>query len=83
MSAHKPKGGAVEGARAQLADLRAFIVAKQIVTIPGDEQALVAEAPPYNRGNFAYINIPGPYDKGVASTYNISPPDPSWSAKII
>jgi Bacterial protein of unknown function (DUF885) len=81
MSAHKPKGGAVEGARAQLADLRAFIVAKQIVTIPGDEQALVAEAPPYNRGNFAYINIPGPYDKGVASTYNISPPDPSWSAK--
>ena len=81
MSAHKPKGGAVEGARVQLADLRAFIVAKQIVTIPGDEQALVAEAPPYNRGNFAYINIPGPYDKGVASTYNISPPDPSWSAK--
>jgi hypothetical protein len=81
MSAHKPKGGAVEGARAQLADLRAFIIAKQIVTIPGDEQALVAEAPPYNRGNFAYINIPGPYDKGVASTYNISPPDPSWSAK--
>ena len=81
MSAHKPKGGAVDGARAQLADLRAFIVAKQIVTIPSDEQALVAEAPPYNRGNFAYINIPGPYDKGVASTYNIAPPDPAWSAK--
>jgi Bacterial protein of unknown function (DUF885) len=81
MSAHKPKGGAVDGARAQLADLRAFIVAKQIVTIPSDEQALVAEAPPYNRGNFAYINIPGPYDKGVASTYNIAPPDPTWSAK--
>jgi hypothetical protein len=81
MSSHKPKGGAVDTARAQLTDLRAFIVAKQIVTIPSDEQALVAEAPPYNRGNFAYINIPGPYDKGVASTYNISPPDPSWSAK--
>ncbi|MDB6092015.1 MAG: hypothetical protein JWN85_4799 [Gammaproteobacteria bacterium] len=81
MNAHKPKGGPVEGARAQLADLRAFIVAKHIVTIPSNEQALVAEAPPYMRGNFAYINIPGPYDKGVASTYNISPPDPSWSAK--
>jgi hypothetical protein len=81
MSSHKPKGGAVDGARTQLTDLRAFIIAKQIVTIPGDEQALVAEAPPYNRGNFAYINIPGPYDRGVASTYNISPPDPSWSAK--
>jgi Bacterial protein of unknown function (DUF885) len=81
MSAHKPKDGAVQGARAQLADLRAFIVAKQIVTIPSEEQPLVAEAPPYMRGNFAYINIPGPYDKGVASTYNISPPDPSWSPK--
>src|ERR1700739_4767352 len=67
--------------RSELADLRSFVVAKQIATIPGDEQALVAEAPPYNRGNFAYINIPGPYDKGVASTYNIAPPDPSWSAK--
>jgi hypothetical protein len=81
MNANKPKGGAVDGARAQLADLRAFIVAKHIVTIPGEEQALVAEAPVYNRGNAAYINVPGPYDKGVASTYNIAPPDPSWSAK--
>jgi hypothetical protein len=81
MDAHKSKGGAVEGARAQLADLRAFIIAKQIVTVPSTEQALVAEAPPYMRGNFAYINIPGPYDKGVSYTYNISPPDTSWSAK--
>ena len=81
MASHKPKGGPVEGARAQLADLRAFIIEKQIVTIPGDEQALVAEAPPYNRSNAAYINVPGPYDKGVASVYNIAPPDPSWSAQ--
>ncbi|TLY60366.1 MAG: DUF885 domain-containing protein, partial [Gammaproteobacteria bacterium] len=63
MSADKPKAGAVEGARAQLADLRAFIIAKRLVTIPGDDAVLVAEAPPYNRGNFAYINIPGPYEK--------------------
>jgi len=81
MGANKPKGGSVDAARAMLTDLRAFIVAKQVVTIPGTEEALVAESPPYNRGNFAYINIPGPYDKGVASTYNISPPDPKWSAK--
>ena len=79
MSADKPKAGAVEGARAQLADLKAFIIAKRIVTIPGDDAVLVAEAPPYNRGNFAYINIPGPYEKGVASTYNIAPPDPAWN----
>jgi uncharacterized protein (DUF885 family) len=81
MSANKPKGGAVEGARELLKSLKAFIVEKDIVTIPSTEEALVAEAPPYMRGNFAYINIPGPYEKGVASVYNISPPDEKWSAK--
>ena len=81
MSANKPKGGAVEGARALLKDLKAYIVTKDIVTIPGTEEALVAESPPYNRGNFAYINIPGPYEKAVASVYNISPPDPKWTLK--
>jgi len=79
MQANKPDGGPVEGARRQLVQLRAFIVAKNIVTIPGTEEALVAVAPPYNRGNSAYINVPGPFDKGVASTYNIAPPDPAWS----
>ena len=81
MSANKPKAGPVEAARQQLTDLKAFVVAKDIVSIPSDQQALVAEAPPYNRGNAAYINIPGPYDKGVPSTFNIAPPDPKWSAK--
>jgi hypothetical protein len=81
MNADKAQGGAVEGARAQLAQLRAFVVAKRIVTIPSDEQAQVAEAPPYNRANTAYINVPGPYDQGVAYVYNIAPPDPAWSAQ--
>ncbi|HVT36866.1 MAG TPA: DUF885 domain-containing protein, partial [Nevskiaceae bacterium] len=79
MAKNKPKGGAVDGARAQLADLRQFIVDHQLVSIPGDEAALVDEAPAYNRQNFAYIDIPGPYDKGMPSTYYIAPPDPTWS----
>ena len=81
MQADKPAEGPVAAASRQLADLKSFILEKQIVTIPGDEEALVAEAPPYNRGNFAYIDTAGPYDKGVASTYYIAPPDPSWSKK--
>ena len=56
--AHKPTGGAVEMARKQLTDLKAFLVEKKIVTIPGTEEALVAEAPAYQRFDFAYINIP-------------------------
>ena len=79
VNADKPEGGAVEGARAQLAGLRQFIVDHDIVTIPGPEQAQVEEAPPYNRWNFAYIEIPGPYEKNLPSVYYIAPPDPKWS----
>jgi uncharacterized protein (DUF885 family) len=78
-SADKPVGGAVEGARAQLASLRQFIVDKDLVSIPGTEQAKAEEAPPFNRWNFAYIEIPGPYEKNLPSVYYIAPPDPSWS----
>ena len=78
MAANKPTGGAVAGARAQLAGLKQFIVDHDIVTIPGPEEAKVEESPPYNRQNAAYINIPGPYEKGLPSVYYISPPDPRW-----
>lgn len=81
MRAKKPTGGSVEGARAQLAELRQFVLDKKIVTIPSEEQALVAESPPYNRGNFAYITTPGPYENpAVKATYYVAPPDASWSA---
>ena len=46
-----------------------------------DEEALVEEAPPYNRQNSAYINIPGPYEKDMPSIYYIAPPDPAWTAE--
>jgi hypothetical protein len=79
MAANKPKQGPVEEARHMLPLLRDFIVEHQVVSIPGSDQALVAEAPPYNRANAAFINVAGPYDHGVASTYYIAPPDPKWS----
>ena len=79
MSAKKPQGGPVEAARAQLVELKKFVQDNQVVSIPSDQEALVAEAPPYNRSNMAFIQVPGPYDKGVASTFNIAPPDPKWS----
>ncbi len=80
--ADKPEGGAVEAAREQLALLRGFVRQQDLVSIPGEELALVAEAPPFNRWNFAYIEIPGPWEKGLPSTYYIAPPDPKWSAAV-
>jgi uncharacterized protein (DUF885 family) len=79
VAAHKPKDGAVEAARAQLLMLKDFIVKNNVVSIPGAQEAMVAEAPIYNRSNSAFIQVPGPYDHGVASVYNIAPPDPKWS----
>jgi hypothetical protein len=78
-SAHKAEGAnVVEAATAQLADLRGFIQQKDLLTIPGTEECKVAQAPPYKAWNFAYINIPGPYETNLPSVYYVSPPDPSW-----
>src|SRR6185295_14484110 len=82
MEHDKPKTDTVDAAKAQLDELRTFVVDKQVVSVPTDQQAAVKESPPYNRGNFAYINVPGPYEsKSVAWTYFVAPPDPAWSPK--
>jgi hypothetical protein len=78
-NANKTPGGPVAGARAQLDMLKAFVQDAGVASIPGPEQALVDESPPYNRANFAYIDIPGPYEKNLPAIYYIAPPDPSWT----
>lgn len=78
VQAKKPEGGPVDVARRQLNELKAFVVEKELVTIPGTEETFVAEAPPYKRYNLAYIDIPGPYEKGLPAVYYIAPSDPSW-----
>jgi hypothetical protein len=81
MRADKPQGGTIAAATRQVQRLKDFVVAHHIVAIPGDNQVRVVVAPPYNRANFAFIEVPGPYDKDLASEYDIAPPDPAWSAK--
>jgi uncharacterized protein (DUF885 family) len=79
-SASKAEGAnVVDAATKQLADLRKFVQEKDIVSVPGTEECKVAQAPPYKAWNFAYINIPGPYETNMPSVYYVSPPDPSWS----
>jgi hypothetical protein len=82
MANRKPPGGSVETARLQLDELKAFLLEKELVTIPGSEEALVAEAPPYARSNFAYINIPGAFENKQPPTYYISPPNPEWPEEV-
>jgi uncharacterized protein (DUF885 family) len=77
--AHKPGENTVAAARTQLVTLRRFVAEHGVVSIPSAEVARVGESPPYMRYNTAYINIPGPYDRGMPSTYYVAPPDPSWT----
>jgi hypothetical protein len=79
VQSHKPPEGAVGGATRQLPALRKFVEDHHLVSIPGTENALVAEAPPHRRNNSAYIEIPGPFETGLPSVYYIAPPDPAWS----
>ena len=76
---HKSPEGPVGGAQRQLPSLRKFLEDNELVTIPGTEDALVAESPPHRRFNLAYIDVPGPFESGLPSTYYIAPPDPEWS----
>ena len=74
----KPEAGAVARANEQLPELKEFLIGADIVGIPGQEAAFVAEAPAYRRTNSAYIEIPGPYERGLPSIYYIAGPDPEW-----
>jgi hypothetical protein len=79
VEARKPAEGPVAAAQRQLDGMRQFILDRGVVTIPGSERAAVAEAPPYRRTNAAYIEIPGPFEKNLPSTYYIAPPEATWT----
>jgi uncharacterized protein (DUF885 family) len=82
-AAHKPKNpDPVAAATEQLGLLRKFVLDHNVVTIPGVEEAKVRRAPAYKAWNFAYITIPGPYEKNLPSYYYVSSPDPTWSKAV-
>ena len=78
----KPAAGAVARANEQLPELRAFLLEADIVGIPGEEEAYVAEAPAYRRTNSAYIESPGPFEEGLPAVYYIAGPDPDWPPDV-
>jgi hypothetical protein len=79
VQAQKPAGGPINEARSQLSLLKAFLLETDMVSIPGQEEAGVAESPPFNRWNSAYIDIPGPFEPALPAVYYVAPPDPAWT----
>ena len=78
----KPAVGAVARANEQLPELRAFLIEADIVGIPSEAEAYVAEAPAYRRTNSAYIETPGPFEEGLPAVYYIAGPDPEWPPDV-
>ena len=78
----KPEHGAVARANEQLPELKEFLIQTDLIGIPGDETAFVAEAPAYRRTNSAYIEIPGAYEEGLPAIYYIAGPDPDWPPEV-
>ncbi|NUP13727.1 MAG: DUF885 domain-containing protein [Polyangiaceae bacterium] len=69
-------------ARKLTADSRAFILSKDLVTIPEEGKFVVEETPPFMQWNSAFLNGPGPFDRPeLTAYYYITLPDPSWDKK--
>ncbi|HZG47458.1 MAG TPA: DUF885 domain-containing protein [Allosphingosinicella sp.] len=64
-----PAEGALATATRQIDELRSFVVANDLVTIPGNEQVLVRTSPSFRP--VIYIDPPGPYEVGIPSIYYI------------
>ena len=78
-----PADGVFEEAEKQAAQMRAFLVAEDIVTIPSDHTAIVRESPPFMRWNAASLDMPGPFEeRSLQSYYHITLPDPEWPEEV-
>jgi hypothetical protein len=83
VTADKPAlDGLLAEASTMLDQLRAFVVAHDLVSIPRDDVARPARSPPFMRGNFAALGGAGPFEKRPQpSVFYIAPPDPAWPAE--
>jgi len=68
-------------ARAYVDETRAFVVAKDLATIPEPAKCRVEETPPYSRAwTTASMSPPGPFDAAAAEgVYFVTLVDPTWS----
>jgi uncharacterized protein (DUF885 family) len=74
-----PRDGIVEIATEYLEQASDFVVEKNIVTMPDDPVEVIV-MPEFQRGvTFAYLDPPGPLDKGQKAFYAVSPLPADWT----
>ena len=80
----RPAPGAIVATAAQVIDsLKAFVQDRRIGTLlEGDVE--VREIPPFARTNFAYIWIPGSFERAAKTgLYFIQPVEEGWSERVV
>ncbi len=76
---HPSAGELLESTREMLEGLRAFLVERDIVTIPSEVRPIVEETPPFARWAFAMMDTAGPFEEvATESFYYVTPPEASW-----
>jgi hypothetical protein len=76
---HGTPDSLVADARETVRDIKRFITANRVLTLPEPDQCRVIEMPEFMRGNsVAYLNPSPPLDRRAVSEYAISPPPADW-----
>lgn len=71
----------IPSVRDSIEQARQFLVDRQIITIPSEVRARVAETPPYARsGSFASMDTPGPFETvATEAYYYVTPVEEGWT----
>ena len=78
-SERTPRDGMVDFARQTLRETTDFVRARNFVTMP-DEPLEIIVMPEFQRGfSVAYLDAPGPLDKGQRTFYAVSPIPDDWT----
>ena len=77
---HPQPANLVQEARQMVDSLRCYVIEHGIVSVPYDENCIVAETPAFLRHAFAMMDPPGPFEQVAKEAYYyVTPPEPDWS----
>ncbi len=77
---HPKRGGVVPAAQRAVDELQAFVVEKQLVTLPAAERVMVAAAPPFDLGLASMHSSPPLEPTPVKSYFYITDAQAEWDA---
>jgi uncharacterized protein (DUF885 family) len=76
---HPSAADLIPEAQKMMENLRAFVIERDLVSIPYDLRPAVAETPVFMRQAFAMMDTPGAFEKvATESFYYITPPEQDW-----